>query len=337
MTLLRHGHALTQTPVELAVEIPVLEVFLAGNEGTSVRLSPEVDLETLSPRLSGLTMIEVEFPSFADGRGFSIARQLRRLGFEGDLVAAGPLIPDQYVYALQCGFDAVKVDPLCYARQSEAEWREALDAFDLTYQRGYAIANGPSTNIFDARKAARAKSVDGKYTDISAQAALQTAIAEDFKGEIAMVTTLETDAVVLLHMIAQIDKTLPVIFTKNEDLHKGLSTYLELIVNRFGLSNVQTVEGGTDVEFGPYKAHICEGWGQGVAPVLETTKTGTKLRPLLNWTNKDVIAYMRIHDLPPHPHAVHVHGEGVGESSVHYIDGKWVQTVQEPTTHADYI
>lgn len=140
---------------ELEAELPDLDVFLAGNEGCAVRLSPDVDLDKLRPRLSGLTRIEVEFPAFTDGRGFSIAKHLRRCGFEGDLVACGPLIPDQYVYALQCGFDAVKIDPDCYARQTEAEWQEALKAFDLCYQRGYALASGPAINIFDARNAIR--------------------------------------------------------------------------------------------------------------------------------------------------------------------------------------
>lgn len=147
MVLIKNGVELGH----VSGELPDLETFLAGNEGDSVRLSPDVDLEMLKPRLSGLALIEVSFPSFTDGRGFSIAKQLRRLGYEGELIAAGPLIPDQYLCAVQCGFDAVKIEADCYARQSEAEWDEALNAFDLCYQRGYIRQNLATRNIIEAR------------------------------------------------------------------------------------------------------------------------------------------------------------------------------------------
>lgn len=136
---------------------PAMEDFLAGNEGDSVLLPPDADLEALAPRLSGLRSIDVEFPAFTDGRGFSIAKQLRRMGFEGTLTAAGPLIPDQYVYALQCGFDQVKIDAETFDRFGADDFTAALDAFSLTYQRGYVHAAGPSVNVFEARAAARSK------------------------------------------------------------------------------------------------------------------------------------------------------------------------------------
>ncbi|PHR61050.1 MAG: hypothetical protein COA43_05235 [Robiginitomaculum sp.] len=147
MVLIRNGVELGH----VSGELPDLETYLAGNEGDSVLLSPDVDLETLKPRLSGLALIEVSFPSFTDGRGFSVAKQLRRLGYEGELIATGPLIPDQYLCAVQCGFDAVKIEQECYVRQSEGEWNEALHAFDLFYQRGYVRQNPVSRNITEAR------------------------------------------------------------------------------------------------------------------------------------------------------------------------------------------
>jgi len=195
MTLLKHGFE--QGAVQL--DVPDLEALLESNAETSVRLAPDVDLEVIKPRLSGLKTIVIEFPGYADGRGFSIARQLRnRYGFEGELVAAGPLIPDQYAYALQCGFDAVKVDPETYAKQEPGEWRDALDAFNLTYQRGYAIPNGPAQNVFDARRAKRAVKKVDQYKGLSAEAALRKALTEDFKGEIALSSSMGVDSAVLL-------------------------------------------------------------------------------------------------------------------------------------------
>ena len=94
MTLIRNGRAHEQT----VDEHPLLETFLASNTANSVRLSPEVDLDKLAPHLAKLGTIEIEFPGFADGRGFSIARQLRKhFGYKGDLIASGPLIPTYIV------------------------------------------------------------------------------------------------------------------------------------------------------------------------------------------------------------------------------------------------
>jgi len=59
-------------------------------------------------------------------------RLRKKYGYKGLLIADGPLIPDQYVYALQCGFDAVKVDNDTFVRQAESDWFSAMDAFSLT-------------------------------------------------------------------------------------------------------------------------------------------------------------------------------------------------------------
>jgi uncharacterized protein (DUF934 family) len=75
-------------------------------------------------------MIRVEFPSMGDGRGFSIARRLRELGFAGRLRAAGPLIADQFAAARRVGFDEVEVPESLAARQPEASWlRPARPAY----------------------------------------------------------------------------------------------------------------------------------------------------------------------------------------------------------------
>ena len=50
-------------------------------------------------RFDGVTLVRVAFPSFADGRGFTLARHLRSKGYRGQLRAVGPLIADQYAMA----------------------------------------------------------------------------------------------------------------------------------------------------------------------------------------------------------------------------------------------
>ena len=64
----------------------------------------------LRDHLANLPMIRVDFPSFADGRGFTIARRLRDMGYKGRLRARGHVIADQYAMARRSGFDEVEID-----------------------------------------------------------------------------------------------------------------------------------------------------------------------------------------------------------------------------------
>lgn len=72
--------------------------------------------------LTGLTLIRVHVPAFSDGRGFTIGRRLRMLGYTGALHAVGPMIADQYPMARRVGFDAVEIPDDIAARQPEAQW-----------------------------------------------------------------------------------------------------------------------------------------------------------------------------------------------------------------------
>ena len=108
------------------------------------------ELDALSTALPRLGLISIVFPAFADGRGLSLARLLRRAGFTGELRASGRLLADQYTHALGCGFDTIEIPDDLAARQDETQWRNAQHAYSRTYQRGY-IARG---SILDARRKA---------------------------------------------------------------------------------------------------------------------------------------------------------------------------------------
>jgi uncharacterized protein (DUF934 family) len=115
------------------------------------QIGNDTDPAALEPWFERLGVIVVPFPKSADGRGFSIATRLRRLGFRGELRASGHLIADQYTLARSCGFDTVEISDAQAARQPEAHWLEAEHAMSLAYQRGY----GPLRNILGARWAAQ--------------------------------------------------------------------------------------------------------------------------------------------------------------------------------------
>ena len=99
-----------------------------------VDVAPDADLAPLLDRLGDVTVIRVAFPSFADGRGFTIARQLRRAGFAGRLRATGHVIADQYAMARRAGFDEVEIGDDLAARQPEAQWLARADWRAHDYQ-----------------------------------------------------------------------------------------------------------------------------------------------------------------------------------------------------------
>jgi len=91
----------------------------------AVEIPNDTDLSSLVPHFEKITLIAVQFPSFADGRGFSVGRHLRRLGFDGELRARGHIIADQYPHALACGFDGVEIDEVMAERQPFEQWQAA--------------------------------------------------------------------------------------------------------------------------------------------------------------------------------------------------------------------
>jgi uncharacterized protein (DUF934 family) len=63
--------------------------------------------EVLKEDVAKLPVIAVDFPKFSDGRGYSIAYNLRaRLGFTGELRAIGDVLRDQMFYMQRVGFNA---------------------------------------------------------------------------------------------------------------------------------------------------------------------------------------------------------------------------------------
>jgi len=79
-------------------------------------------------------MIRIDFPSSADGRGFTLAAMLRRAGFKGRLRARGHVLADQYGMARRAGFDEVEIDEALAARQPAHQWQARADWQDHNYQ-----------------------------------------------------------------------------------------------------------------------------------------------------------------------------------------------------------
>lgn len=98
-----------------------------GDGGMGIDLDPGEDLAALAPHLDRIALIRLRFAAFSDGRGFTVARRLRAMGYTGRLRAAGPILADQYAMARRAGFDEVEVDPAIAVRQPEAQWLARAD------------------------------------------------------------------------------------------------------------------------------------------------------------------------------------------------------------------
>ena len=100
-------------------------------EGEVIRLEPADDPAAIASRLPGASRVEINFPKFGDGRGFSIARLLReRYGYKGELRAVGQVARDHLYYMEQCGFDAF----LLREGEDVADALAAFDDFSERYQ-----------------------------------------------------------------------------------------------------------------------------------------------------------------------------------------------------------
>jgi uncharacterized protein (DUF934 family) len=106
------------------------DALLARYPTLGVRV-PSDKLPSDIPELGRLAVIAIEFPRFTDGRGFSVARQLRqRNGFTGELRAVGWVLRDQLYYMERCGFDAFELKP---GKPLDSAL-EAFGEFTATYQ-----------------------------------------------------------------------------------------------------------------------------------------------------------------------------------------------------------
>ena len=106
-----------------------LDAFLEQEEADSVRIEAGEDVTVLFPHLSRVRLIEVDFPKFRDGRGFSTARMLREAGYTGEIKATGDVLVDLIFFMRRCGFDSFAPDKPIDPADAEA----ALTRWDNVY------------------------------------------------------------------------------------------------------------------------------------------------------------------------------------------------------------
>lgn len=183
----------------------------------------------------------------------------------------------------------------------------------------------------------RVADLNSNYSDKSAAEVLAGALETPLTGRLALVSSFGAESVVLLHMLAQIDKGTPVLFIDTQMLFYETMKYQADLTEHLGLWNVRIIRPDehevaardphgtlhkTDVEAccalrkaRPLHAALdgFDGWITGRKRFQSGTRaklaffeaeTGTgriKINPLAHWTPLDIRSYMSDNDLPKHP------------------------------------
>jgi uncharacterized protein (DUF934 family) len=137
---LDEGEAAETVVVPAGKVIVPLPVWLAQKASLEARphigvwLAADERPEALAGEVQKFSVIAVNFPKFSDGRGYSIAFNLRsRLGYTGELRAIGDVLRDQLFSMHRVGFDAFATRP----DRSIHDALKGLSVFSETYQASW--------------------------------------------------------------------------------------------------------------------------------------------------------------------------------------------------------
>lgn len=231
------------------------ELLLLESIQNGPRLSVTAPLEEVEAIAATTDVLVLEFDAFRDGRGFSLASVLRERGYAGRLIAAGKVLPDQARHLRRIGFDAVELNP----GADLATWKRMDEAFDAAYQP----AIDPALTIWQRRAAARgttppsAPEDDTPKTEADLQALadrLNTELAGADAATIvkaalnpglglkaAAISSFGAESAALLHLIANEDTALPVIFLETGQHFFQTLQYRSQLTKTLGLSDVRLV------------------------------------------------------------------------------------------------
>ena len=187
----------------------------------------------------------------------------------------------------------------------------------------------------EAELASRAEALSARHAEAAPADLLRVMIDEEFAGEIALVSSFGAEAAVLLHMVADIDTSTPVVFLNTGKLFGETLRYRDQLVSRLGLRDVRTVApdpeqlrridpeevlwyGNPDMccyvrkveplhrALAPFVASISgrkryHGEGRSDLPLVEAIDGRIRVNPLAAWRKAEIDGYFEAHDLPRHP------------------------------------
>lgn len=193
----------------------------------------------------------------------------------------------------------------------------------------------PKSGLPDGDVPARAAALEARHGRLDPQAVIKAALAEDFAGGLAAVSSFGADSAVLLHMIAEIDRKLPVIFLDTGKHFGETLDYRDALAEDLGLADIRVIapDEATLAEVDPKgdlhrtDADACcavrkvEPMARGIEPfgawltgrkrfqaatrahlpVFEAVGPRLRINPLARWMTSDLAGYMRRHALRENP------------------------------------
>jgi phosphoadenosine phosphosulfate reductase len=186
-----------------------------------------------------------------------------------------------------------------------------------------------------AETRADAAELNRRYTGASTLAILEAAVRDLFPGRVALVSSFGAESAVLLHLLSQVDRSVPVVFLDTQKLFPETLAYRDRLASEFGLTDIRSVQpdparlalkdqhGALWMTNPDLCCHIrkteplqralsgFDAWLTGrkrfqsstraTLPLFEADGERIKINPLIGWSSDELKAYAIRHDLPEHP------------------------------------
>lgn len=193
-----------------------------------------------------------------------------------------------------------------------------------------ALAVDPDDDI-----EAEADALNARYGALDARSVIALAAGQLYAGRVALVSSFGAESAVLLHLAADVDRAIPVIFLDTGRLFAETLEYRTRLVAHLGLTDVRSVTPDPErlTARDPHRAlwmtdpDLCcrirkteplaralegfDAWFTGRKrfqnsvraglPLFEADQGRIKVNPLAHWNAGELAAYMERHDLPVHP------------------------------------
>jgi phosphoadenosine phosphosulfate reductase len=187
----------------------------------------------------------------------------------------------------------------------------------------------------EAETLAEAARLDALYGHLPPAEIISRAVELFGRGDIAAVSSFGADSAVLLHMVAEIDRSLPIIFLDTGKHFGETLDYRDALAADLGLSDIRVItpeEAALNRDDPDGKLHLTntdaccairkvEPMARGVEPfrawftgrkrfqaatrqalpVFEAVGTRIRINPLARWTTADLADYMKTHALRENP------------------------------------
>lgn len=180
-----------------------------------------------------------------------------------------------------------------------------------------------------------AAAINARYAGVETTEVLRRLFGDPPYDEIALVSSFGAESAVLLHMVSQIDKTVPLIFVNTQKIFGETLAYRDELAERLGFTDMRVYrpdpyllakrdatslrwsydpDGCCDLRkveplrraLAPFDAWTSgrkgfQGKTRSALPCFEEDEGRLKINPLADWDKARLDAYFHEHKLPRHP------------------------------------